>query len=58
MNVNAMLFGFIPKRETTYKSFVVRRMQAEYKYEDKKLYLCFVDIEKEFDRVSRKVYQR
>ena len=35
--------------------FIVRKMQEEYQTKDKKLYMCFVDMEKAFDRVPRKV---
>ena len=35
--------------------FIVRRMQEEYQKKDKKLYMCFVDMEKAFDGVPRKV---
>ena len=35
--------------------FVARRMQQECEDKKKKLYLCFVDIEKAVDRVPRKV---
>ena len=37
--------------------FIVRRMQEEYQNKDKKLYMCFVDMEKAFDRVPRKVME-
>ena len=37
--------------------FIVRRMQEEYQKKDNKLYMCFVDIEKAFDRVPRKVME-
>ena len=36
--------------------FIVRRMQEEYQ-KDKKLYMCFVDMEKAFDQVPRKVME-
>ena len=39
----------------TYTLFVVLTMQEKYRNKKKKLYMCFVDIEKAFDRVSRKV---
>ena len=52
-----MQFGFLPGRETTDAFFILRRMQEEYRKNDKKLYMCFVDLEKAFDRVSRRVMQ-
>ena len=42
---------------TTETLFVVRRMQDEYKGKKKKLYMCFVDIEKAFDRVPKKMME-
>ena len=36
--------------------FIMRRMQEEYQKKDK-LYMCFVDMEKAFDRVPRKVME-
>ena len=50
-----MQFGFMPGRGTTDAKFVVRRMQEEYMDKKKKLYMCFVDIEKTFDKVPRKM---
>ena len=35
----------------------MRRMQEEYREKDKKLYMCFVNLEKVFDRVSNRVMQ-
>ena len=35
--------------------FIVRRMQEECQKKYKNLYMCFVDMEKAFDRVPRKV---
>ena len=52
-----MQFGFMPGRERSNELFVVRRMQEEYRDKKKKLYMCFVDIEKAFDRVPRKVME-
>ena len=49
-----MQFGFMPGRGTTDALFVVQRMQEKYCNKKKKLYMCFVDIEKAFDRVPRK----
>ena len=39
----------MPGRGTKNVLFIVRRMQEEYK-KIKKLYMCFVDLEKAFDR--------
>ena len=35
--------------------FILRRMQEEYHARGKKLYMCFMDLKKAFDRVPRKV---
>ena len=32
-------------------------MQEEYRKKDKKLYMCFIDLEKAFDRVPKRVMQ-
>ena len=37
--------------------FIVRKMQEEYRDKRKKSYMCFVDIEKAFDRLPRKVIE-
>ena len=58
VNIDSMQFGFMPGRGATDALFVVRRMQEEYRDKKKKLYVCFVDIEKAFDRVSRKVMKK
>ena len=55
--LNEMQFGFIPGKGTVDAIFIVRRMQEEYQKKDKKLYMCFVDMEKAFDRVLRKVME-
>ena len=57
VEVDDMQFGLMPGRETTDGLFIVRRMQEEYRKKDKKLYMCFVDLEKVFDRVPRRVMQ-
>ena len=50
-----MQFGFMPGKGTTHALFILRRMQEEFRGREKKLYMCFVDLEKAFDRVPRKV---
>ena len=57
VNLNKMQFGFMPGKETVDAIFIVRRMQEEYQKKDKKLYTCFVDMEKAFDRMPRKVME-
>ena len=57
VNLNEMQFGFMPGKGTVDAIFIVRRMQEEYQKKDKKLYMCFVDMEKAFDRVARKVME-
>ena len=55
VNIDLMQFGFMPGRGATDALFVVRRIQKEYRDNKKKLYKCFVHIEKTFDRIPRKV---
>ena len=50
-------FGFMPGKGTTHALFILRRMQEEFRGKEKKLYMCFVDFEKAFDRVARKVME-
>ena len=45
-NFNKMQFGFVPRRGTVDAIFIVMRMQVQYQKKDKKLYMCFVDMEK------------
>ena len=52
-----MQFRFMPERGTIDVMFILRRLQEEYHAEGKKSYRCFVDIEKTFDRVLRKVLE-
>ena len=59
VNLNKMEFGFMPGKGTVDAIFIVRKMQEEYQKKNKKLYMCFDDMEKAFDGVSRKViYQK
>ena len=52
VNTDSMQFGYMSVRGTTDALFAVGRMQEEYR--DKKLCMCFVDIEKAFDESSKK----
>ena len=55
VSINDSQFGFIPGRGTTEANFVVRQLQEKYLAANKRLYMAFVDLEKVFDRVPRKV---
>ena len=52
VKVDQMQFGFMPSRSTVDAIFILRRMQESYLEKNRKL---FVDLEKAFDRVPRKV---
>ena len=52
---NDSQFGFVPDRGTTDAIFVVRQLQEKYLAVSKRLCRAFVDLEKAFDRVPRKV---
>ena len=56
INFNKMQFEFIPGMGTVDAIFIVERLQEEYQ-KDKKLHIGFVDMEKAFDRVPRKVME-
>ena len=55
--VDEMQFGFMPARGMIATVFILKRMQEEYHAKGKKLYMCFVDLEKTFDRIPRKVLE-
>ena len=50
-----MQFGFMPGRGTTDAIFILRQLQEKHLAKNKKLYFAFVDLDKAFDRVPRKV---
>ena len=52
-----MQFGFMPGNGTINAVYVARRIQEGYLAKQKKLYMCYVDLEKAFHRVLRKVVE-
>ena len=55
--VDEMQLGFLPENGTIDAAFILRRMQEEYHVKGQKLYLGFVNLEKAFDRVPRKLLE-
>ena len=55
VDIDAMQFGFCPGRGTTDAIFILRQVQEKLLAKGKTIYFAFVDLEKAFDRVPRKV---
>ena len=52
-----MQFDFMPGSSIVDAIFIFRRMQKSYLEKNRKLFTCFVDLEKASDRVSRRVIE-
>ena len=57
INLNEIQFRFMSGKKTVDAIFILRKMQEEHQKNDNKLYMCFVDMEKAFERVPRKVME-
>ena len=55
INIDEMRSGFMPGRCTTDAIFILCQLQEKYMAVNKQLFLAFVDLEKAFDRVPRKI---
>ena len=49
--INDVQFGSMRGKDTNDAVIILRRIQEEYLAKQKKLYMCFVDLEKAFDKV-------
>ena len=56
VKVDNLQFGFMPGKGAIDAVFILRRLQEGY-LDKEKLYMCFVDLEKAFHRVPRKVLE-
>ena len=55
VSIDDSQFGLVPGRGTTDAIFVVRQLQEKYLAANKRLYMAFIDLDKAFDWVPRKV---
>ena len=47
--IDEMQIGLVPERGTIDAMFILRKLLKEYHAKGKKLYVCFVDLDKVFD---------
>ena len=55
VSIDNMQFGFMPGKGTTDAIFIMRQVQNKHQAKKKRRYYAFVDLEKAFDRVRRKM---
>nr|XP_027229376.1 uncharacterized protein LOC113821128 [Penaeus vannamei] len=54
VNIHEYQFGFMPGRSTVIAIFIMRQVQEKFLECNRKLYYCFVDLEKAYGRVMNK----
>ena len=57
VEIDKIQFGFKPGTGTTHAIFIARQLQERYRGKHRDLWWAFVDLEKAFDRVPRKVVE-
>ena len=57
VTIDVMQFDFMTGKGTTHALFILGRMQEEFREREQKLCMCFVELEKTFDRVPRKAME-
>ena len=55
ISIDDKQFGFMPGRGTTDAIFILRQLQERYVGKRKDIFFAFIDLEKAFDRIPRKV---
>ena len=55
VSADEMQFGFTSERRKIDDILILRRAHVWYHAKEKKLYMCFVDLEKDINRVPSKV---
>ena len=57
VSAGGMLSGSMPERRTIDDELILRMLQEENQAKGSVLYMCFVDLEKAFDRVLRIIWE-
>ena len=56
VTVDEMQFGFMPERGTIDAVFILSRLQEEHHAKGRKLYMCFVELEKTLTEYQEKCW--
>ena len=57
VDFNEAQFGFMPAKGTIDALLLVLKLQKEHRAKDKRMFMCFVNLEKAFDREPRRVME-